>query len=67
MEKKEKLPDIWNIKAGDGVYELDIASLMMKEPVIVRGEEGRYLLSLSSAFKESGKRKTVKYTKRGKK
>ncbi len=67
IKKNDEPPDIWNVKAGDGVYDLDIASLMMKEPVIVRGEEGRYLLSLSSAFREGMKGKAVKYTKRGKK
>lgn len=48
--------DIWNIKVEEGVYDLDLASLMAKEPIIVAGEEGRYLLSLSSAFKRGKKR-----------
>ncbi len=44
--------DIWNIKVKDnGVYDIDISSLMMKEPVIVAGEEWRYLVSLSSIFR----------------
>jgi predicted nucleic acid-binding Zn-ribbon protein len=59
--------DIWNIKIEEGVYDLDLAALMSKKPVIVAGEEGRYLLSLSSALKDAGKGKTVKYTKRKKK
>jgi len=46
----QKGEDIWNIKVRDGVYEIDIASLMKKEPIIVAGEEGEYLVSLSSAF-----------------
>lgn len=63
-ETKEPRTDneIWNVKAEDGVYEIDVASLMMKEPVIVAGDEGRYILSLSSAFKKGGE--SVKYTKR---
>ena len=52
--------DIWNIKVKDGVYEIDIASLMMKEPIIVAGEDGEYLVSLSSAFESSKNLK--KYT-----
>lgn len=48
----DKGTDIWNIKVKDGVYEIDIASLMGGEPIIVAGEEGRYLVSLSSAFKK---------------
>jgi hypothetical protein len=71
VEKLQKKPrtdqEIWNIKAEDGVYEIDLASLMMKEPVIVAGDDGRYILSLSSAFKSEGKDKQVKYTKRRKK
>jgi hypothetical protein len=54
--------DIWNIKVEDGVYKIDVASLMMQEPIIVAGEEGRYLLSLASAFKD--KKKKIKYTDR---
>jgi predicted nucleic acid-binding Zn-ribbon protein len=49
--------DIWNIRAKEGVYEIDIASLMAREPVIVAGEEGRYLLSLSSIFGKTEKKK----------
>ncbi len=55
---------IWNVKVRDGTYEIDVGSLMMQEPVIVAGEEGRYLLSLSSAFKS---KKTKKYVDRVKK
>ncbi|RMF90183.1 MAG: hypothetical protein D6733_04525 [Methanobacteriota archaeon] len=51
----DKGSDIWNIKVRDGVYEIDIASLMSGEPIIVAGEEGRYLVSLSSAFKKKKK------------
>ncbi|MFQ5975799.1 MAG: Zn-ribbon domain-containing protein [Candidatus Hydrothermarchaeales archaeon] len=50
--------DIWNIRVKDGIYEIDISSLMMKEPVIVTGEEGRYLVSLSSIFKGLEKKKS---------
>lgn len=54
----DKGDDIWNIRVkNDGVYEIDISSLMMKEPVIVAGEEGRYLVSLSSIFRGLEKRK----------
>ncbi len=56
----DKGNDIWNIKVkGDGVFEIDISSLMMKEPVIVAGEEGRYLVSLSSIFKGLEKSKAL--------
>jgi len=55
---REIKPDIWNIKVKNGVYDIDIASLMKDEPVIVAGDEGRYILSLSSVFK--GKRKRIK-------
>ncbi|HDH27916.1 MAG TPA: hypothetical protein ENH13_02145 [Euryarchaeota archaeon] len=47
----DKGTDIWNIKVKEGVYEIDIAALLGGEPIIVAGEEGRYLVSLSSAFK----------------
>jgi len=53
----KKGKDIWNVRIKDGVYEIDVASLMLKEPVIVAGEEGRYLVSLSSAFKQKKERK----------
>jgi predicted nucleic acid-binding Zn-ribbon protein len=59
-EEAEKFKDIWNIKVKDGTYEIDIASLMAKEPIIISGEEGRYLLSLASAFKG----KKIKYPDR---
>lgn len=52
----DKGNDIWNIKVHDGVYEIDIASLMGGGPVIVAGDEGRYLVSLSSAFKKGLKK-----------
>ncbi len=54
--------DIWNVKIEDGVFRIDVASLMAKEPIILAGEEGRYLLSLSSVF--GGKKKIVKYPDR---
>ncbi len=57
---KPRGEDIWNIRVEDGVYEIDIASLMMKEPIIVAGEDGEYLVSLSSAFETS--RNVKKYT-----
>lgn len=37
------------------MYEIDIKSLMKEEPIIVAGDEGRYLLSLSSAFRDKKK------------
>jgi predicted nucleic acid-binding Zn-ribbon protein len=53
--------DIWNIRVKDGVYDIDIESLLKEEPVIVAGEEGRYLLSLSSVFRDRKKeRKLIK-------
>lgn len=55
---------IWNIKVKDGMYELDVDSLMKQEPIIVVGEEGRYILSLSSAFKGKKKHKYVDKLKR---
>ncbi|MFQ6137320.1 MAG: Zn-ribbon domain-containing protein [Candidatus Hydrothermarchaeales archaeon] len=56
----DKGTDIWNIRVKDGVYEIDISSLMMGEPVIVAGEEGRYLVSLSSIFRGLSKKKVGK-------
>ncbi len=52
----DKGNDIWNIKVKEGVYEIDIAALLGGEPLIVAGEEGRYLVSLSSAFKRKSGR-----------
>lgn len=61
--RKPKI-DIWTIKKEEeGVYNIDVSSLMMKEPVIVAGDEGRYILSLSSAFQEG---KVLKQAKRKK-
>jgi len=39
---------------------------MMKEPIIVAGEEGEYVVSLSSAFekKSTGLRKYVEFLRR---
>jgi len=52
--------DIWNIKVKDGLYEIDVASLMSKEPIIVEGDEGEYIVSLSSLFEEKkGLRKYI--------
>jgi predicted nucleic acid-binding Zn-ribbon protein len=48
----DKGSDIWNIRVKNDVYEIDIASLMGGEPIIVAGEEGRYLVGLSSAFRK---------------
>lgn len=56
--REVKGTDIWNIQVKDGVYDINVASLMKNEPVIVSGDEGRYILSLSSAFK--GKKKKIK-------
>jgi predicted nucleic acid-binding Zn-ribbon protein len=63
-EVKEGEEGIGNIKVKDGIYEIDVSSLMMQEPVIIVGEEGRYLLSLPSAFKS---KKSKKYLDRLKK
>ncbi len=52
----DKGADIWNIKVKDGVYDIDISSLLSGEPIIVAGEEGRYLVSLSSVFKKRTKK-----------
>jgi predicted nucleic acid-binding Zn-ribbon protein len=54
--------DIWNVKVEDGVFQIDIASLMAKEPIVLAGEEGRYLVSLSSVFGTKGKK--IKYLDR---
>jgi len=64
--KLSKGDEIWNIRVMDGVYEIDVASLMMKEPIIVAGEEGEYVVSLSSAFekKSTGLRKYVEFLRR---
>ena len=56
-EVKEGEGGIGNIKVKDGIYEIDVSSLMMQEPVIIVGEEGRYLLSLPSAFKSKKQKK----------
>lgn len=57
--------DIWNIKVKEhGVFDIDISSLMMKEPVIVSGEEGRYLVSLSSVFQGLEKSKDTSKKKK---
>jgi uncharacterized protein len=53
----DKGTDIWNIKVKEGVYEIDIAALLGGEPLIVAGDEGRYLVSLSSAFKSKSDRR----------
>lgn len=58
-EVREGEKGIGNIKIKDGIYEIDVSSLMMQEPIIIVGEEGRYLLSLPSAFKSKKKRKYV--------
>jgi predicted nucleic acid-binding Zn-ribbon protein len=63
-EVKEGDESVGNIKVKDGIYEIDVGSLMMQEPVIIVGEEGRYLLSLPSAFKS---KKSKKYLDRVKK
>jgi predicted nucleic acid-binding Zn-ribbon protein len=49
--------DISNIMVGDGVYKIDVDSLMKKEPIIVSGGEGRYIVSISSVFKNLRKKK----------
>lgn len=59
---KDDKDRIWNVKVEDGVFQIDIASLMAKEPVVLAGEEGRYLVSLSSVF--GSKDKKTKYLDR---
>ncbi len=57
--------EIWNIKAEDGVYKIDVASLMSREPLIVEGDEGEYLVSLSSLFElKKGLRKYIDIIKK---
>jgi len=51
-EKDEGESNIWNIKVEEGVFKIDVASLMQGRPIIATGEEGRYLISLASAFKK---------------
>ena len=48
----EEEEDIWNIKVEDGVFKINVASLMQGKPIIASGEEGRYVISLSSAFRK---------------
>ncbi len=55
-EAEEEKDRIWNVKVEDGVFKIDVASLMAKEPVVLVGEEGRYLVSLSSLFGAKGKK-----------
>jgi len=51
-KKEKKNDDLSNIKVIlDGVYEIDVDSLMKNKPVIVSKEEGRYLVSIASIFK----------------
>ncbi|MEE8401446.1 MAG: Zn-ribbon containing protein [Candidatus Hydrothermarchaeaceae archaeon] len=63
-EAGEDEKKIWNVKVEDGTYDIDVGSLMMQDPVIISGEEGRYLLSLSSAFKSKKKQKYVDTVKK---
>ena len=57
--------DIWNIKVKNGVYQIDVASLMSREPIIVEGDEGEYLVSLSSLFEDKkGIRKYLEFLRR---
>ena len=63
-EVKEGEEGVGNIWVKDGIYEIDVGSLMMQEPVIIVGEEGRYLLSLPSAFKSKKKKKYVDRVKK---
>lgn len=56
-EKSQTLPELGNIKVSEGIYSIDVASLMSGEPVIVEGSEGEYLLSLSSLFEEKSTQK----------
>ncbi len=56
----EEIEKLWNIKVEDGVYEIDLASLLNKEPIIVAGDDGTFLLSISSIF-ESKLGKGKKY------
>ncbi len=55
-KEEDEGDDIWNVKVEDGVFQIDVASLMAKEPIVLAGEEGRYLVSLSSIFDGKGKR-----------
>ena len=63
-EVKEGEKGVGNIKVKDGIYEIDVGSLMMQEPVIIAGEEGRYLLSLPSAFKSKKQKKYIDRVKK---
>ncbi len=60
---EEKIEKLWNIRVKDGVYEIDLSSLLNKEPIIVAGDDGTFLLSLSSIF-ESKLGKGKKYIER---
>jgi len=58
MEEAEKrFDDLGNIRVREGVYEIDLGSLMGGEPIIVEGDEGEYLVSLSSLFEEKSRLK----------
>ncbi len=59
----EKIEKLWNIRVKDGVYEIDLASLLKKEPIVVAGDDGTFLLSISSIF-ESKLGKGRKYIER---
>ena len=59
-QEKEDRPVILDIEAirvlQPGKYELDLVHLFKKDPLIIKLEEGKYIIDLGQAFKE-GKEK----------
>lgn len=52
-EEKPVILDFESIRVlKPGKYELDIVSLFRNEPVIIKAEEGKYMIDLPSVFKK---------------
>ncbi|MDD5649495.1 MAG: Zn-ribbon containing protein [Candidatus Nanoarchaeia archaeon] len=50
-EDKPIVFDLESIRVNEpGIYELDLVKLFKKEPLIIRLEEGKYIINLDSTF-----------------
>lgn len=55
-EEKPVILDLESIKILEpGKYELDIVKLFKKQPLIIRLEEGKYIIDLKSTFESKDK------------
>ena len=55
-EEKPVILDLESIKILEpGKYELDIVKLFKKQPLIIRVEEGKYIIDLKSTFESKDK------------